>query len=70
MLSERDDLEYAADLLLRSHGFKAHRVAASRAYQFLREGETSTGEFWLRIATRLSFRLTGQGFGQGISAQS
>jgi hypothetical protein len=53
MLLDRD-LERAADFLRRLHGFNAHRVAAFRANQLLREGETNAGELWLQIATRLS----------------
>jgi hypothetical protein len=53
MLLDRD-IERAADFLRRLHGFDAHRVAACRASQLLREGEINAGELWLRIATRLS----------------
>jgi hypothetical protein len=53
MLTDRD-IERAADLLFNLHGFSAHRVAAFRVNQLMREGEINAAELWLRIATRLS----------------
>ena len=53
MLTERD-IERAASFLFDLHGLNAHRIAAFRTTQLLRDGEINAARIWLRIATRLS----------------